>query len=179
MTELSAFDLRHSLCMKWISLLVCAAALTGFSTLNAQTPSPSASGSASAETGEHHGWGHHHHGFGFLFKKLDLTDAQKAQLKEYFSSNKATFKTDKLNLLKAEQAVRSAEEKNPSDESTIRSLSTNVESAKTELTVQHAKFAAYLQSILTSAQKQTLTELQQKRDAHIQAQITRLSQSGS
>jgi periplasmic protein CpxP/Spy len=165
--------------MQWKSLIICVAALAGFATLNAQDPtaSASASGSASTETGEHHGW--HHHGFGFLLKKLNLTDAQKTQLKEYFSSNKATFKTDRLNLLKAEQAVRSAEEKNPSDEATIRSLSANVESAKTELTVQHAKFAAYLQSILTSAQKQTLTELQQKRDARMQEHINRLSQSGS
>jgi periplasmic protein CpxP/Spy len=163
--------------MKWIPLIVCAAALTGVATLNAQTPSPSASESASAETGYHHGW--HHHGFGFLFKKLNLTDAQKAQLKEYFSTNKATFKTDRLNLLKAEQAVHAAIEKNPSDEATIRSLSANVQSAKTELTVQHAKFTAYLQSILTAEQKQTLTTLEQERDARIQEHINRLSQSGS
>jgi Spy/CpxP family protein refolding chaperone len=110
---------------------------------------------------------------------LNLTDAQKAQLKEYFSTNKATFKTDRLNLLKAEQAVHAAIEKNPSDEATIRSLSANVQSAKTELTVQHSKFAAYLQSILTTEQKQTLTTLQQKRDARMQDHINRLSQSGS
>jgi Spy/CpxP family protein refolding chaperone len=162
--------------MKWISLIVCATALTGFSTLNAQTPS--AKGSASAETGQHHGWGHHHK-FGFLFKKLNLTDAQKQQVKQYFSDNKQTFKTNMLNLLKAKQAVQSAIEKNPSDDSTVRSLSANVASAQTELSAQHAKFDAFLQTILTSEQKQTLTTLQQKRDARMQAHIARLSQSGS
>ena len=162
--------------MKWISLLVCAAALTGFSTLNAQTPTASASGSASAETGEHdHGWRHHE--FGFFLKQLNLADAQKQQVRQYFSDNKQAFKTNILNMLKARQAVNSAMEKNPSDESTIRSLSANVASAQTELSAQRAKFAVFLQSILTSEQKQTLATLQQKRDSEIQEHINRMSQS--
>ena len=162
--------------MKWKSLFVCAAALTGFSTLNAQTPSASASESASAEVSEHHGWGIHHE-IRFLLKQLNLTDSQKQQVKQYFSDNKQPFKTDLLNLLKAKQAVDSAIEKNPSDESTIRSLSANMASAHIELSVQRAKFVAFLQSILTSEQKQTLTTLQQKRDAKIQEHINRMSQS--
>jgi Spy/CpxP family protein refolding chaperone len=168
--------------MKWKSLLVCAAALMGLATLNAQVPSASASASASTsaspEAGEHHGWGHHH-GFAELLKQLNLTDAQKQQVKQYFSDNKQAFKSDMLNLLKAKQAVNTAIEKNPSDESTIRSLSANVGTAQTDLAAQHAKFDVFLQSILTTEQKQTLTTLQQKRDAKIQSQITRLGQSSS
>src|ERR1700747_3808177 len=162
--------------MKWISLLVCAAALTGFSTLNAQTPSATASGAASSEGSEHHhGWRHHE--FGFFLKELNLTDAQKQQVKQYFSDNKQAFKTNMLNMMKAKQAVDSAIEKNPSDESTIRSLSANVASAQTELSSQRAKFSAFLQSILTSEQKQTLTTLPKKRGTKIQEHITRMSQA--
>ena len=154
----------------------------GFATLNAQVPSASASASASTsaapEAGEHHGWGHHH-GFAELLTQLNLADAQKQQVKQYFSDNKQAFKTNMLNLLKAKQAVNTAIEKNPSDESTIRSLSANVGTAQTELAAQRAKFDAFLQSILTTEQKQTLTTLQQKRDAKIQSQITRLGQSSS
>ena len=154
----------------------------GFATLNAQVPSASASASASPsaspETGKHHGWGHHH-GFGAVLKELNLTDAQKQQVKQFFSDNKQAFKSNMLNLLKAKQAVNSAIEKNPSDESTIRSLSANVGTAQTELSAQRAKFDAFLQSILTTEQTQTLTTLQQKRDARIQSQITHLSQSNS
>jgi len=168
--------------MKWKSLLICAAALMSFATLNAQVPSASASASespsASPETGGHHGWGHHH-GFGEQLKQLNLTDAQKQQVKQFFSDNKQAFKTNMLNLLKAKQAVDSAIEKNPSDESTIRSLSANVGTSQTELAAQRAKFDAFLQSILTTEQKQTLTTLQQKRDARIQSQISRLSQTNS
>ena len=153
-----------------------------FATLNAQVPSASASASespsASPEIGGHHGWGRHH-GFGELLKQLNLTDAQKQQVKQFFSDNKPAFKTNMLNLLKAKQAVDAAIEKNPSDESTIRSLSANVGTAQTELSAQRAKFDAFLQSILTTEQKQTLTTLQQKRDARIQSQISHLSQTNS
>src|SRR5258708_24082621 len=114
--------------MKWKSLLVCAAALMGFATLNAQVPSASASASASTsaspEAGEHHGCGHHHR-FAELFKQLNLTDAQKQQVKQYLLDNKQAFQTNILNLFKYKQAVNTAIEKNPSDESTIRSLSAN------------------------------------------------------
>ena len=152
----------------------------GFATVNAQVPSASASASASGspEFAGHHGWGHHH-GFRAELKHLNLTDAQKQQVKQFFSDNKQTFRTNMLNLLKAKQAVDSAIEKNPSDESTIRSLSANVGTAQTELAAQRAKFDAFLQSILTTEQKQTLTTLQQKRDAWIQSHITRLSQTNS
>jgi periplasmic protein CpxP/Spy len=161
--------------MKWKSLMLSLIALAGFTAAYAQEPSASASASASPSAHKH--WGHHR--FGFLIKKLNLTDAQKQQLKQYFSQNKQTFKTDMVNLLNARKALTDAMDKNPSDETTVRSLSANVESARTELTVQHAKFQAYLQSILTTDQKQTLTTLQQNRDARMQQRIQKLSQSSS
>jgi Spy/CpxP family protein refolding chaperone len=166
--------------MKSKALILSVAALAGFATLNAQdqSASSSASPSASAGTEKHHGSGHHHQ-FGYLLKQLNLTDAQKQQVKQYFLDNKQTFRSDMGNLLKAKQAVNSTIEKNPSDDATIRSLSANVASARTELAAQCAKFDGFLQSILTSEQKQTLATLQQKRDAKMQDRINRLSQSVS
>jgi periplasmic protein CpxP/Spy len=166
--------------MKCKSLILCVAALAGFTTLNAQDQSASASvaGSPAAGAEKHHGWRRHHE-FGHFLKQLNLTDAQKQQVKQYFSDNKQTFKTNMVNLLKAKQAVDSAIEKNPSDDTTIRSLSANVASARTEFAAQRAKFDVFLQSVLTSEQKQTLTSLQQKRDAKMQARINHLSQSAS
>jgi Spy/CpxP family protein refolding chaperone len=169
--------LRHSVCMKRKSLILCVAALVGFATLNAQDQSVSTTPPASNSTGaekQQHGWGRHHR-FAHLLKQLNLTADQKQHLKQYFSDNKQTFRSNRLNLLKAKQAVDSAMEKNPSDDATIRSLSGDVASARTEVSAQRAKFAAYLQSILTSEQKQTLAALRQKRDARLQARIDRLS----
>jgi periplasmic protein CpxP/Spy len=150
------------------SLIFCIAALAGFAALNGQDQSPwaPASGSASIGAEEHPGWGRHRE-FGYFLKQLDLTDAQKQQVKLYFSDNKPTIKTDRLNLLRAKQAVESVIEKNPSDDATIRSLSANVASFETELAAQRAQFDAFLQSILTPEQMQTLTALLQKHDAKI------------
>jgi Spy/CpxP family protein refolding chaperone len=164
--------------MNWKYLILSAVALIGFNAVYAQDATPSASASASAGTEQKWGEGRHHH-FGFFFKQLNLTDAQKAQLKQYFSDNKQAFKSNMLNFLKAKQAVNNAMEKNPIDEATIRSLSANVASARTELAVQHAKFHAFLVSILTDQQKQTLTSLEQKRDSNLQEHIDHLSQSTS
>ena len=162
--------------MRWKSLVLSAVALIAFTGVYAQdaTTSPSA---APSEAGK---WGgfHHDHG-GFLFKELNLTDAQKQQVKQYFSDNKQAFKSNMLNLLKAKQALTTAMEKNPIDETTIRSLSATAESAKTELTVQHAKFHAFLVSILTSEQKQALATLEQKRDAKLQEHISHFNQPNS
>jgi Spy/CpxP family protein refolding chaperone len=162
--------------MKSKALILSVAALASFATLNAQDQS--ASSSASAGTEKHHGSGHDHE-FGYFLKQLHLTDAQKQQVKQYFSDNKQTFRSDVVNLLKAKQTVNSAIEKNPGDDATIRSLSVNVASARTELTAQRAKFDVFLTSILTSEQKQTLAALQQKRDTRMQNRINHLSQSAS
>jgi Spy/CpxP family protein refolding chaperone len=166
--------------MKSKALILSVAALASFATLNAQDQSASSSASPSASEGteKHHGSGHHHE-FGYFLKQLNLTDAQKQQVKQYFSDNKQTFRSDMVNLLKAKQTVNSAIEKNPSDDATIRSLSANIASARTELTAQRAKFDGFLQSIVTSEQKQTLATLQQKRDAKMQDRINHLSQSVS
>jgi Spy/CpxP family protein refolding chaperone len=156
------------------------ATLAGFAAVNAQdqSASVSASPSASAGTEQHHRWGRHHE-IGYVLKQLNLTDAQKQQVKQYFSDNKQTFRANVVNLLKAKQVVNSAIEKNPSDEANIRSLSANTASARTELAAQRAKFDVFLQSVLTSEQKRTLAALQQTRDAKMQVHINRLSQSAS
>ena len=166
--------------MKSKALILSVAALASFATLNAQDQNATSSASPSASAGaeKHHGKGRHHE-FGYFLKQLNLTDAQKQQVKQYYSDSKQTCRSDIVNLLKAKQTVNSAIEKNPSDDATIRSLSANVASARTELTAQRAKFDVFLPSILTSEQKQTLAALQQKRDTKMQNRINHLSQSAS
>jgi Spy/CpxP family protein refolding chaperone len=162
------------------SLILCVGALAGFGALIAQdqSASASASGSAPIATENHHGRGHHHE-FGYFLTQLNLTDAQEQQVKLFFSDNQPTIRTNRLNLLRAKQAVATVMQKNPADDTTIRSLSADVASFNTELAAQRAKFEAFLQSILTSEQKQTLAALLQQHDARIQAHINLLRQSGS
>jgi Spy/CpxP family protein refolding chaperone len=120
--------------------------------------------------------GHHHGGF---FKQLDLTDAQKQQLKEYRTSNAADWKAKLAALLTAEKQLQNAIATNPSDEATIRSLVAQESNVRADLAIQRAHMVAQLQSVLTPDQKQKLTELEQKREARMQRKIDHLTEKSS
>jgi periplasmic protein CpxP/Spy len=122
-------------------------------------------------------WKRHHHG-GFL-KQLNLTDAQKQQLKEYRSSNAADWKAKLAALLTVEKQLQNAIASNPSDEATIRSLVAQEANARADMAVQRAHMQAQLQSILTPDQKQKFTELEQKREARLQKKIDHLTEKSS
>ena len=156
--------------MKLKLLIVAAVSMLGICSLHAQTAEASPSPSA----GEH--WRQHHHGF---WMALNLTDAQKQQVHQFMQNNKPATKSLKLNLLNAQKALHDAIAKNPTDETTIRSLSANVNNAKTELIVQQAKFRSQIIGILTPEQKQQLAQWDQKRDDHLQKRIDRLNEVNS
>jgi Spy/CpxP family protein refolding chaperone len=158
--------------MKLKLLLVAAVSMLSISALHAQ--SADASPSATTE-GQHYGH-RHHHGF---WKALNLTDAQRQQVHQLMQSNQPSTKGLMLNLLNAEKALQDAIAKNPTDEATIRSLSATVGSAKTELTVQRAKFRSEIASVLSAEQKQQLAQWDQKRESRLQKRIDRLNGANS
>jgi Spy/CpxP family protein refolding chaperone len=165
--------------MKLKLLMVAAVSMLGICSLHAQSAaaSPSLSpgeASPSPSPGEH--WRQRLQSF---WKALNLTDAQQQQVHQLVDSNKPARKSLMLNLLNARKALQDAIAKNPTDETTIRSLSATVNNAKTELVVQRAKFRSQLVSILTPEQKQQLTQWDQKREARLQKHIDRLNGTNS
>jgi Spy/CpxP family protein refolding chaperone len=159
--------------MKLKLLMVAAVSALGISSLHAQ--SANASPSATAEEQQHQRHQHHH---GFL-KALNLTDAQRQQLRQQLQGDKSANKGLMLNLLNAEKALREAIAKNPNDEATIRSLSATVDNARTELTVQRAKIRSQIVAILTPEQKDKLAQLDQKRESRLQKRIDHLNGANS
>ena len=163
--------------------------------LQAQTPdtSPSASPPPDFEEHEggwdhHHGGWHHHHG-GWLFKKLNLTDAQRQQLKNLRASirasNQAAFRSALLNYLQAKADLENAISQNSPD---LSSLATSVANAQSQLILLRAQRQQQFQTQviknnvlnLTPDQLQTLTEFQQKKAARLQDRINELkNQTGS
>jgi Spy/CpxP family protein refolding chaperone len=154
--------------MKLKLLMIAAVSALGVCSLHAQ----SADASPSATTEEQPQGHKHHHGF---WKALNLTDAQRQQLHQMLQSDHSANKGVILNLLNAQKALHEAIVKNPNDEATIRSLAATVGNAKTELTVQRAKIRSQIVGILTPDQKQTLVQLDQKRDSRLQKRIDRLN----
>jgi Spy/CpxP family protein refolding chaperone len=158
--------------MKLKLLMVAAVSALGICSLHAQ--SADASPSATAE-GQHQ-WQARHHGF---WKALDLTDAQRQQLHQMLQNDKSANKGLLINLVNAQKALHEAIAKNPNDETTIRSLSATVGSARTELTVQRAKIRSQLVAILTPEQKEKLAQLDQKRESRFQKRLDRLNGTNS
>jgi periplasmic protein CpxP/Spy len=156
--------------MKNRALVLAILTSVAASPLVAQTTTDSTATQTEAQP---HGW---HHG-GWMWKKLNLTDAQKQQIKQIRESNKPAGKAAMVTLLTAEKALQSAITQNPSDEATIRSLSAKVESARTEATVLKAHAKAEVLQILDDTQKKQLGQFEQKRQDRMQQRIDRMSQS--
>jgi Spy/CpxP family protein refolding chaperone len=154
--------------MKLKLLMVAAVSMLGAYSLHAQT----ADTSPSTQVEGPHLWHRFHHGF---WKALNLTDAQRQQVHQMVESNKSTTKSLMLNLLNAEKALHEAIAKNPAEEATIRSLSTTVGNARTELTVQRAKFRSQIVAMLTPEQNQQLAQWDDKRVSRLQKRIDRLN----
>ena len=143
------------------------------SSLVAQTPDASASASPSPGFGEHRGGWHHHHGH-WLFRKLQLTDTQRQQLKTYRTNNKATFRGALLAYLQAKAAVESAISQN--NTANLAGLASSLASANSQLIQQRAQTEEYLVSILTPDQKNIWTEIQNTKAARLQERINGLQQ---
>jgi periplasmic protein CpxP/Spy len=162
--------------MKLHQLAVAALGLATATALYAQSTDNSNDQQATQPNQLQQVWKRHHHGF---LKQLNLTDAQKQQLKEYRSTNAADWKTKLAALLTVEKQLQNAIATNPGDEATIRSLVAQEANARADMAVQRAHMVAELQSILTPDQKQKLTELEQKREAWLQKKIDHLTEKSS
>jgi Spy/CpxP family protein refolding chaperone len=158
--------------MKLKLLMVAAVSALGICSLHAQ----SADASPSATTEGQHQWHARHHDF---WKALNLTDAQRQQLHQMLQNDKSANKSLLVNLVNAQKALHEAIAKNPNDETTIRSLSATVGTARTELTVARAKIRSQLIAILTPEQKDKLAQLDQKRENRFQKRLDRLNGTNS
>jgi periplasmic protein CpxP/Spy len=156
--------------MKNTALVLAILTSVAASPLVAQTTTDSTATQTEAHP---HGW---HHG-GWMWKKLNLTDAQKQQIKQIRVSNRPAGKAAMVAILTAQKALQSAISQNPNDEATIRSLSAKVESARTEATVLKARVKAQVLQVLNDTQKQQLGQFEQKRQDRMQQRIDKLSQS--
>jgi protein CpxP len=158
--------------MKHSALVLAILTSVAASPLVAQTTndSPAPAAENHSHGGPHGGW---------IWKKLNLTDAQKQQIHQIKESNKQAGRSAMLAVVTADKALQSAISQNPSDEATIRSLSVKLESARTEATVQRARVHALVLQVLTPAQQQQLAQFEQKRQDHLQRRIDKLSQANT
>jgi protein CpxP len=96
---------------------------------------------------------------GYYVHKLDLTDAQQAQVKAIMAKEKPALQPLMLQMAQGHSQLRELVMSGSFDETKARELASQQTQTMTELTVQHARIASEMVQILTPDQKTKLTSL--------------------
>ena len=107
------------------------------------------------------------HMVGFFAKNLDLTDAQKAQMKEIIEKERPTVQPLMEQSHQIEQQLHQYEE-GAYNEAKVRSLASQQSKVEVELTVQRTRIHNELYQLLTTEQQAKLKELETQHQARMQ-----------
>ena len=113
-------------------------------------------------------------GMHFLSRYLDLDDAQKAQVRDILSKQRATVKPLMQQLHQSQQQERALVEAGTFDEAQARALAAQRSQAMVELAVLKMRVESQLYQVLNSDQKTKLNEMldkhEQRFNEHMQKQ---------
>jgi protein CpxP len=103
-------------------------------------------------------------GAGLPLRELELTDAQREQVKGIFDSHKDEFQAIGERLKTARQAQMAAVQAQPLDEASIRAKSADLAAVEADATVLRAKVHAAVFQVLTPEQQEKAKALQAERE---------------
>lgn len=153
--------------MNWKNLVLPFVTAIAVTSLQAQTPdaSPSASPGWQQHRGGHHDW---------IWKKLNLTDAQKQQIRTIRENNRKNpaFRTALANYLQAKKKVNDAVKANQTVSSEDASA---LGAAEAQLMVLRSQQQNEIKAVLSPDQQQTWNEFQAKRESFWQKRIENLT----
>lgn len=110
------------------------------------------------------------------FKKLDLSDKQKEQLKAIKSANKGEFKAKRKEMHQLKTQIHQLTEAEQIDEGAIKALSLQIAELKAEQVIKSAQMKQEMMKVLTDEQKAKLAEMKEERKARKQARFERLKE---
>jgi Spy/CpxP family protein refolding chaperone len=150
-----------------LALLLCGAAMVAY----AQGPGPEGMGGP-------HGMGGPGHGMGFMARELNLTDAQKAQVKTIMQANHANMKPVMQQLEQNRQALLAATANGAYDPAKIQLLANQQAQLQAAMTVQHEalKHQIYTQ-VLTAEQQAKAEQLRTQEINRITEHLQKMSNS--
>ena len=118
---------------------------------------------------------HRMHEFGFggpmvgmMADYLDLTDAQRAQVKDIMAKEKTTMKPLMEQMRQAHQQLRQLEESSTFDEPKVRALASQNTQLMTDLIVQKARIKNEMYQVLTPEQRTKLAKFEERHAARFQ-----------
>lgn len=126
-------------------------------------------GTAAADGPGGHWGGHHHHGgFGFVLKQLNLSDSQKASVKQILQADHAQAKTQFQALMTAHQALESATPGSAAYQADTTALAQAASAAASARVTERAgEWAQIYTTVLNSEQQATVAKLQTEHAAHV------------
>jgi protein CpxP len=156
--------------MKLNYFLVPVLALLGLGELRAQ----SADSTPSPGPGEgYHQHGHHHHAW--IWKKMNLTDDQKAKIKSIRQSMKGQTRPALAAVLTAKLKLQQDIDAN-SEGGTIASDASALATAESQFAALRASEQSKIKQVLNQDQLTTWSDFQKKRQARMQNWIDKLNQ---
>jgi len=156
-----------------VAIALLALALCGTATLSyAQDNSQNGGGAA---------WSGHRHGhMGRLAKELNLTDAQKAQIKTMMESQRATVRPLMQQMAQNRLAMLNATAGGVFDQAKVQALANQQSQIMTQLAVQKASLRSQIYNqVLTADQKAKADQLRQNQIARISQHLQKMSQPGA
>jgi protein CpxP len=100
-----------------------------------------------------------------LFRRLDLTDAQKAQMKQIRTSHREATKALREQLRASRRELRQARQGGAFNEALVSQKLSEVAPLKAKLMGERIKLREAQMAVLTAEQKAKLNELREKRRA--------------
>ena len=140
---------------KVVPALCLAVSMSGLAAYAASTTAPAAT--AGPGPGGHH-WRGHHHGFmGLVLHQLDLSDAQKAQVKSILASQKSQFQALRTSSQTNHDALAST---SPADTATYAGLvATEQKNAAARIQLRSETWANIYNNVLTPTQREAIPNI--------------------
>ena len=163
--------MRKSLVFSTVLVAVLGCAPLAFAQ---QTGAPQ---TGSSQTG--HAW-HHHHGMmgGHMYGQLNLSDAQRTQIKQLTEQNFAQAKPQMQTLRQARQAYESATPGTAAYQTAASNLAEAEADAVRTRTTDRANLRAQIYQLLTPAQRTQLASLHAQHKAEMQQRRAARMQNG-
>jgi len=135
----------------------------------------------SDENGGGAGWSGHRHGhMGYLARELNLTDAQKAQIKTMMQAQRTTLRPLMLQMAQNRAAMLTATASGAFDQAKVQQLANQQAQLTAQLAVQKASLHSQIYNqVLTADQKTKADQLRQNQLARVNERIQKLSQPGA
>ncbi len=127
-------------------------------------------------------WAGHRHGdhMGYMAKALNLTDAQKEQVKSIVQANRASTRPLMQQMAQNRLAILTATSGGAFDQAKVTALANQQAQLMAQMTVQKESIKSQIYNqVLTPEQRATADQMRQKQITRINERLQKWSQSGT